>query len=968
MYPKDTPLPKPRTPSNTPDLPLPPHLFPPARGLDHPPLYQPPQFDPKMLRQKTPERRGMKRNNTLETPNNLGKPLHKMKTEDFLQLNELPSKKITVEPPVVLPLHFAANEFLPQKDINQFNVYSRNYGVGKSLFHIFKDLKNIPFHLDQFFNPNVSIPEEPESEPSESVIFNVQDIPMINKASYVGIADVIKQAKGNEKPGENIRDINRVLAGKPRHSPDIAPHLKSAVEISEFISFNNVAHKKEEDAEPETDYIKKLVQQGVSDSTIENLKLLKQILNNWVISSFKPKATSNNIDDLADLLAASTEFSDIKRQIGQTRYRDPLFGGDRASITGFGQGSEMETFRKTNFVWTRPDQIFQGRYSVYDKIESSDIIQGLLGDCYLMAAISSISNIPQRLERVFLTKKVNANGIYIVALCINGLWEEVIMDDRFPCDGSSGRPTFCQSNTNEIWVMLLEKAWAKIHGGYFNIGRGLTREALRDLTGASAKTFFVDTEQEKLFPLMVEAFNRRYVMTAGSRNLSQGKDIFIKEIGIAGSHAYSILELILIAFDGPVPRVAKLSEEKQLGGRCERLLRLRNPWGKREWNGDWSRNSKKWTPELRQQLGIGPVADGSFFMTFRDFSKFFYDIQICYYADGFKYTGLKVSSKPSETVYFAIEILKKGEYFISVNQKNKRFFPDKDKYEYSHLALLVGNRGQHLGCSIKQDKENWIRIDAKPGTHFAVVKTPWIHCVNEFSLSVYGVDRVQIVQRTKDAEMTAMLESMALSHARSLEKKIRQQQKTQLRYLFFDSKGGFCFVFAQNYGNLNLSVTCELVNARHIMFAAPNDGMRPTFQLGPGQTKILFLEATKENYSTELRIASIEAPQPNYADKARLQGERVSILVKQKEVGISLYVLKYDHGVLMSYENLSQNFTLHEKLNFALDNCFINNSIGNYIEVNVNPGEKQVIMISKSPDSADFSVQLQSRHSEVSKI
>lgn len=37
--------------------------------------------------------------------------------------------------------------------------------------------------------------------------------------------------------------------------------------------------------------------------------------------------------------------------------------------------------------------------------------------------------------------------------------------------------------------MLLEKAWAKIFKGYLNIEAGLTREALRDLTGASCKTF-----------------------------------------------------------------------------------------------------------------------------------------------------------------------------------------------------------------------------------------------------------------------------------------------------------------------------------------------------------------------------------------------------------------------------------------------------------------------------------------------
>ena len=206
------------------------------------------------------------------------------------------------------------------------------------------------------------------------------------------------------------------------------------------------------------------------------------------------------------------------------------------------------------------------------------------------------------------------------------MWEEVIIDDYFPVykDRIGGKcdPAFNHSKKDLLWVMLLEKAWAKVHGGYLNINSGLTREALHDLTGAPSVTYFNDegTDEER-WKMILDGVKLGYILAAGSKDLmGDGKDNQEKISGIVGSHAYSLLHAVeLKQINSNKYEVMTNNDHAYKQKNVVRLIKLRNPWGKGEWKGAWSDDDKCWNDSLRKQLNIKNENDGLFYMPYESF-------------------------------------------------------------------------------------------------------------------------------------------------------------------------------------------------------------------------------------------------------------------------------------------------------------------------------------------------------------
>jgi calpain-15 len=121
-----------------------------------------------------------------------------------------------------------------------------------------------------------------------------------------------------------------------------------------------------------------------------------------------------------------------------------------------------------SYVWKRPSEVYgKGKFCVYREIRPDDIRQGACGNCYFLSSISSLAENPERIQNMFLTKEVNEAGCYAMKFFVNGEPRVIVVDDYFPYDNYKQEWAFSRSNSDkEIWVLLLEKAWAKIFGSY----------------------------------------------------------------------------------------------------------------------------------------------------------------------------------------------------------------------------------------------------------------------------------------------------------------------------------------------------------------------------------------------------------------------------------------------------------------------------------------------------------------------
>ncbi len=203
-----------------------------------------------------------------------------------------------------------------------------------------------------------------------------------------------------------------------------------------------------------------------------------------------------------------------------------------------------------------------------DGVQADDVLQGQMGDCHVVAGFSAIAaKSPESIEQAI---RDNGNGTF-TACFYEDSWfgkkakVEVTVDGQLP--STSGVLYGKSADKTELWVALLEKAYAQWKGGYEVIGAGGSPGEVMDAVLGRTNSYHTvrtSSSTEHIYNVLDAAMKEGKAACAGTHG--EGRSALYAGTGVYANHAYAVLGV---------------GEENG-----EKYVQLRNPWGAREPKGD----------------------------------------------------------------------------------------------------------------------------------------------------------------------------------------------------------------------------------------------------------------------------------------------------------------------------------------------------------------------------------------------
>ena len=341
-------------------------------------------------------------------------------------------------------------------------------------------------------------------------------------------------------------------------------------------------------------------------------------------------------------------------------------------------------------------------------------------------------------------------------------------------------------NQQETWVPLIEKAYAKAHGDYGSLAGGWIGEGLEDLSGGVTTELFTSDilDLDEFWENEMSKVNQEFLFGCSTGVLEHG---YGNRNGISEAHAYVVMDA----------RTLKSGQ---------RLVKLRNPWGKIRkglWEGPWSDGSKEWTTEVQEELGHKFGSDSVFWISFEDMihkyslierTRLFRekDWRCCQ-----RWIGVDVPWKPEYHEKFQIKLTEDSPLILTLSQLDTKYFKGlQGQYTYRLHFRLHNNDSPRAEDYIVRSHGNYltsrsvsVELPDMPAGEYTV----YVKVVGERDpdqSSVEAVVKRELQQRIENEKLAQVGYAYDLAHSKAwdhmnkvakVRKRTEQQKATACR-------------------------------------------------------------------------------------------------------------------------------------------------------------------------------------------
>jgi hypothetical protein len=274
----------------------------------------------------------------------------------------------------------------------------------------------------------------------------------------------------------------------------------------------------------------------------------------------KPSEEPADVTEAVDDMAAGIE---------ELESEDETLFGERITITPELLALTHPSFAKKDATPKIDDWTVEGygystvRGSAFKKqtgdlldISPDDVEQGVLGDCYLLSAMAAVARANPDAIRRLISGPDEKNKYSVTIYVDTGGWfkksltpKVVKVDPYVPTSG--GRPVLGRSpmdpgwTDEELWVLLIEKAYASVRGDYETIEGGFGAPAMEALTGQSSTQIDTGDYTEIQIASTIQVWlDMKYAVTASADWYARDKyKEEARKKGIILEHEYSVMRV-----------------------------------------------------------------------------------------------------------------------------------------------------------------------------------------------------------------------------------------------------------------------------------------------------------------------------------------------------------------------------------------------------------------------------------------